>query len=397
MSAARKVRETVTIEETPTPPAPRRWRRCRDLVDLILERAKEPIVELALGGEVIAPVVMGGIVLAIGGTGRGKTSLTATCLLEHAQGTGPAISMSLELTADEWTARAIGTRCDASWFDVLRGEVPRDRMIQVLPERLVIIEREAASLDALGHAIDDLRAEYPGEPILVAIDYAQLVGADSDEDIRPRIGKVMRDIDRLVRARRVVAIVLSQGSRASSRALSSGEAIGAGTTDAGAESADLERWATLTLAIGQHGEPAEDGSCAADLSIGKSRMGGGDRVLPARYNGRSGLWRITGDSKPASQVRAEREQQRNSAKQATAEVLMVAAAMKASEPMSVRELYAAAHVRRPVAALAIDALRARGELVEVHLRKRGMRKKDPWPLWTPEKAAGLVPQSEDAS
>src|SRR5690606_38328198 len=125
---------------------------------------------------------------------------------------------------------------------------------------LALVERDHASVDALVEAITALRAEYPGEPVLVAVDYVQLVGADSEDEIRPRIGRVMRQLDRVARDHRAVLIALSQGSRASSRTLSSGEALGAATTDAGAESADLERWATLTLAIGQHGEPDEDGT-----------------------------------------------------------------------------------------------------------------------------------------
>lgn len=364
-------------------PAPR-WRRCRDVVDEILSRASEPLVRLALADDEIVSVRLGGIVLLIGGTGRGKTSLAATLLIEHAQSAGPAIAFSLELPDDEWTARPIGARCDTSWLGVLRGEVPRDRMLQVLPERLAIVGRDE-SLAMLGIAIDDLAAEYPGEPILVAVDYAQLIGADSEDEIRPRIGKVMRQLDRLARDRRVALIVLSQGSRASARALSNGELIGAATTDAGAESADLERWASVTLAIGQHGTPAEDGSCAADISIGKSRMGNGDRVLPARYYRRSGLWRLTGEARPATEVLAERQMNRDSAKQAAAELAMAAFAERSPKPVSIRDLRTAAHVRGVMADAAIAALKARGELVDVHVRRRGMKRGE-WPLWTAAKA-----------
>lgn len=322
------------------PSVRRPWRRCRDLVDVILERAKEPWVTLQLGDAQIVQVRAGGIVLLIGGTGRGKTSLTATLLVEHAQRSGPALSASLELTGDEWTARAIGVRTNSGWASVLRGEVPVGQMLGALPERLAIIERDDASVQVLEQAIDELAREYPNEPILVAVDYVQLIGADSEDEIRPRIGKVMRTLDRITRSKRVVLIALSQGSRASSRALSSGEALGAATTDAGAESADLERWASVTLAIGQHGPEAADGSCAADLSIGKSRMGGGDRVLPARYHGKSGLWHLVGDARLATDVRAEREAERKSKGLQAASLAISALLAKAGAPMSRRDIRA---------------------------------------------------------
>jgi hypothetical protein len=346
-----------------TEPVKPKWRRSRELVDLILARASEPWVDLQLDDEKIVSVRLGGILLLIGGTGRGKTSLVVCLLLEHAMRQGPAILMSLELTGDEGVARAIGSRCNASWASVLRGELTSGQMIQALPERAVIIERDIAAdnpVAVLSQAIDELRAEYPNEPILIAVDYVQLVGADAEEDIRPRVGKVMRMLDRIARDKRVVILALSQGSRASARALSSGDAIGAATTDSGAESSDLERWASVTLAIGQHGEEQPDGSCLADLSIGKSRMGGGDRVLPARYLGRSGRWELVGEAWPAAQVRDEREVARKT-KGVQAKALAVEALLgKSKTPVSRRDIRAAiggtdAIIREAVRSLLDDA------------------------------------------
>ncbi len=367
----------------PSTPA-RKWKRCRDLVDTILERAKEPWVDVQLGGEKIVSVRPGGLLLLIGGTGRGKTSLTASLMIDHAQRQGPAIAMSLELTGDEWTARTIGTQCDTSWAGVLRGDVSPGQMIQALPERLAIVERDDASIDVLEQAIDDLRREYPDEPILVAIDYVQLVGADDEEEIRPRIGKVMRKLDRLARSKRIVMIALSQGSRASARALSSGEVIGAATTDSGAESADLERWASVTLAIGQHGKEQPDGSCFADLSIGKSRMGGGDRVLPAHYFGRSGLWSLAGEPQLASDVREERAASKKERDVEDAKNRIRTAADKATGPKTRDDLLRAARCGNTTGRAALDDLLDAGDLVEVERKKP---RSPSWQLWTRAKAA----------
>lgn len=366
------------------PPAPR-WRRCRDLVDAILARADERWISLALGGDEIMTVRPGGIVLLIGGTGRGKSSLSITMLVEHARDHGPAIACSLELPADEWTARAIGTRRDASWPDVLRGRVSRDEMLASVPERLVVIEREHGSIAALAGAIETMRAEYPDEPILVAVDYVQIL-ATSDEAIRTRVGAVMRDLDAIARRHRVAMIALSQGSRVASRGLSSGERIGADTTDTGAESADLERWATATLAIGALGEAAEDGSQPAELSIGKGRMTGGDRVLPARYHGRSGLWRVTGDARPAAEVRAERQSEREESQVATLMLAIRAALDRATAPLSDRQLGEAVTGRAALRRQARDRLLADPDSGVVRCGRASGGRRPSYPIWTRARA-----------
>jgi hypothetical protein len=359
-------------------------RRCRDVVDEILARKGEPWIDVALGAETLVTVRPGGIILLIGGTGRGKSSLAVTLLGEHARDRGPALACSLELPSDEWTARAVGVRVDASWPEVLRGEVPRNHMLDSLPDRLGIIEREHASLDAFATSIDELRAEYPDGPMLVAVDYVQLVDMSDEREIRARVGRVMRELDRIARARRVVVIALSQGSRAASRVLASGEAVGAATTDSGAESADLERWASVTLAIGALADhESGDGSLVGDLSIGKDRMGNGDRVVPARYYGRSGLWRTNGDSRSANEVRQERQAHRDDEKMRAAELAIAAGAAKSEKPITRQDLGAHAACHASIWRRAIANLLARGELVEV---ERRMERSRNWLVWTRERA-----------
>lgn len=363
----------------------RRGRRRVDLVETILAHAAEPTVELALGSDTIATVRLGATVVLIGASGRGKTSLASTLLVEHARGNGPAIAMSLELPEDELAARVIGTRCDAGWADVLSGRIPREHMLDALPERLSVIERQHATLEALRVEIDAMRAEYPDEPILVAVDYVQLVPGEDDEP-RMRVDAAMRAVDEIARSRRVVVIALSQGSRASAKALSSGELMGAQTTDAGAESAAIERWASLTLAIGEHGPEADDGSCATSISIGKFRMGRGDAVLPARYHGRSGLWRLTGEARPAAEVRAERQDARSEAQIATLMLAIRSALEQAAGPLSDRQL------GELVTGKAILRRQARARLLAdptsgiVQCGRQSGGRKPSYPVWTRAKA-----------
>jgi hypothetical protein len=373
------------------PTRPRLRRATRQVVADILKHKDDPVIELRLGGDVLTFAELGGLVVVIGGTGRGKSSLAANLALEHARDVGPALACSLELPDRQWVARAIGTRCDESWSGVLHGKVDEARMLQVLPERLSIIDRDHASLEVLRAEIADMQREYPGQPLLAVVDYVQLIGADSDDDIRPRVGRVMRQLDKIAREAGVVIIALSQGSRISARALTGGEKLGAETVDAGAESAAIEQWASVTISIGKRGdEVSSDGSRPVSISIGKSRMDEkGDTVVDAREWGRSGLWRLTGEARPAAEVRAERASQAEDGRIANAKLAMVAAAERSPEPLTRTALRKAAHVRGTAADAAITALLSSGELVEVHRRMRGMKVGE-WPLWTPARATGAV-------
>jgi hypothetical protein len=358
--------------------APRRvCRSCREVVEEIVRHSTEPLISLALSTIELVAVRAGGIVTLIGATGRGKTSLACSLLVEHARDRGPALAMSLELPADELTARVIGTQRGASWVGVLRGELTRESMIEVLPERLAVLDRES-DLKHLERAVDELRASFPDGQLLIAVDYVQLVELEGERgEMRHKIGQVMRRLDQIARSRRAVVIALSQGSRSSSRVLNDGSKVGSETTDAGAESADLERWASVTLAIGKLGEQAEDGSSAVEISIGKSRMGGGDRVVPCRFWGRSGLWRIAGDSRAADGVRAERRGERARLRQGETETTLLERAQGSTEPLTRAQL--GIGYGKPDAKVAIDNLLARGDLVFVRARKS---RSSSWLIWT---------------
>jgi hypothetical protein len=332
---ARRAREGVVPLTAPA----RVWRRCREVVSDIRAHADDPEVTLRLGVDELMPLRLGSIVTLIGGTGRGKTSMGACLLLKHAEASGPALAMSLELLSEEWTARAIGSRREASWLDVLRGQISDEDMRSALPERLAILDRQHATISELEATLRDLKREYPDEAVLVALDYVQLVELeDSREEIRVRIGRVMKQIDRVARSHGVVVVALSQGSRMSSRELASGDKLGAETTDTGAESADLERWATATIAIGALGEPGDDGSRPAQISLGKGRMTGGDAVVDGRFDGRTGRWWLVGERRSAASVRAERKAAADSTKASQATHAVLGALTKATAPMSRRQL-----------------------------------------------------------
>lgn len=375
-------------------PAKAPWYRCPDLVDAIMERAADPWIDLTLAGDELARVRVGGTVVIIGGSGSGKSSLVSCVLVEHAKNVGPAIALSIELPAEELAARIVGQRCDASWEDALRGRVPREDMERVLDlPRLYVLDRRRATIHNLAKCVDSARAEYPGQPILVAIDYAQLLDS-KEREARMRVADAFAQIDDCAREKKFVALALSQMSRANAQKARTGEMLGAEAAAAGAESAAIERFATLTLTIGMAAE-REDGSSAVELSVGKARMSKGDRVIPMSYFGRTGLWRVAGDAKSATEVRDSREAEKESKARSTAELAMLGTARIAKEPLLTRaQLMEGISGRKATKVAALSALLARGDLIEVNKKQP---KTKHWFLAVPDRArdAGFVPRQQD--
>lgn len=380
--------DRIAAQDRDTQPAKKEqplWYRLPGLVDAILDRAQDPWIDLTLAGDEIARARAGATIVLVGGSGSGKSSLTSCLLIEHARNVGPAIALSIELPADELAARIVGIRCDASWEDGLRGRVPREHMQQALDiPRMYVLDRRRATIKNLERCIDAARAEYPNEPILVAIDYTQLLDS-KEREVRMRVADAFAQIDDCAREKRVVALALSQMSRANETKARQGDVIGADSASLGAESAAIERFATTTLSIGMKGEPREDGSQAVELSVGKSRMGQGDRVIPMTYWGRTGKWRVAGEAKEASAVRQDRDQERERQTRATVELAMVAAAQEAQAPITRQQLLDAVggvKLRKAAKTAILTSLLSQKRLVEVD-RKQPRSKY--WLIWTPDR------------
>jgi hypothetical protein len=381
------------------PPKPKPvWRSAPELVDAIWERKDDPWVGLRLLDEEICRVRAGGIVVVMGPPGGGKSSLVSNILLDHAREVGPAIAVSIELPADELAARIVGIQCDASWESVLRGQLPYTQMQTALAvPRLYVIDRKNATVENLRKCVEFVRGLYPGQPILSAIDYTQLLQS-KEREVRLRVADSFAQIDDASRDLRIVSIAVSQMSRAGADAARSGEKIGAESASLGAESSAIERFATVTVTIGKKGEPREDGSAEVELSVGKSRMGGGDVVLPATYWGKSGKWRIAGEATSATIVRESRNVERTERMAKALENQLIGAAQKATSSLSREQLLEQVTGRKANKKIAIAALLSSGDLVEVNRRAPRSRS---FTVWTPDRArdAGIqlvrdMPDSE---
>ena len=361
-------------------PAP--WTVGNGLVDALLERSKDPWVSLRLVDEELCSVRAGGTVVMIGGSGSGKSSLVSCLLVQHARDVGPAIALSIELPAEELAARIIGSKCDASWKDALRAQVAESDMRRVLDlPRLFVLDRRRATIANLERCIDAAREAWPGEPVLVAIDYAQLLDSDRREE-RQRVADVFARIDDIAREKRVVMIALSQMSRASAQRARTGDAIGAESADLGAESAAIERFATVTLSIGLAAE-REDGTSAVELSIGKWRMGKGDRVIPMTYEGRTGRWVVAGDAKTASEVREKRDEEAAAKRERATAAQIVGILAKSERWLSRNEMLELVPGRRKEVLKLIEQAIIAGDVVEVAKRAPSSKR---WGLWTAERA-----------
>lgn len=374
--------------------------RAPQLVAAILARANDPWVSLNVRGDTLARVRVGSTVVVIGGSGSGKSSLALEMCCEHAENVGPSVVMSIELPGEEAGARIVGQKCDASWEDALTGKVPLEAMERALCcDRLYILDRRRATLKNLEVAVADARVEYPGQPILVAIDYAQLLES-GEREVRMRVADAFSQIDDCAREHKFVALALSQMSRENARKARSGEMLGADAAQAGAESAAIEQWATLTLTIGKAAE-REDGTSAVELSVGKARMGKGDRVFPMTYNGRTGLWSVSGESKKADEVRDQRVTERSMKDDKTIEAAMITIATQSPVPLSRTDLKKAISGNAGRKTAAVYRLLQKTDaqpnppLVEVHRRSKGAKKGD-WMVWTPERAhaAGIATVAE---
>ncbi len=364
----------------PSPAAPRvKWRRAPELVDEIWSRKDEPWFSFKIAEDELVRVRAGATAVVIGGSGSGKSSLVSNLLLQHARDVGPAIALSIELPADELAARIVGIRCDASWEDALCGRVKREFMVDALNlPRLYVLDRKNATIENLAACTDAARRDYPGQPVLAAVDYAQLIHS-KEREVRMRVTDAFERIDDVARDKRIAMIAVSQMGRAGAVAARSGERLGADSADLGAESAAIERFATVTLTIGQKGEVREDGSEAVQLSIGKARMGEGDRVIPMTYWGRSGLWRVTGESQKASVVRESRDSEKEAKASQALEHQLLGASGKSTMPLSREQLMELVTGRKDKKRTALASLLASGDLVEVVRRAPRSRS---WTIWT---------------
>ena len=345
--------------------------------------AKLPWIPFALGGEVIDELPLGESLYLMGSSGSGKTTLALCFAAYHAQHHGPVLIVSRELREEAAGARLGAMLSGQRWADVLRGPGTEDaiRALLELP-RLLFLDDQRTTMAHVSAAIDEARADFPGQPIMLLVDYVQIMEASgrSGGEIRQRTTDAVEELRVMIKRQLVIGLVLSQMSRGNSRAARGGERLGADSADGGAETSAIERAAAITAEIGRQTPMAADGSRDVQLSIGKARYGGGDRVIELRQWGASGMTRVLRDE-PAQDVREREEQQRETQSAKTRvekiESAIMESADRRTQPFSREELLADAGLtggsRKHEGRRVIASLIASGALRELPQRRAGAK------------------------
>jgi len=313
------VRDESGLGDTSPPADPLAGCSAVDLVDVIIEYGQRPRVKLFLpdakdarpAARELLTVRAGALIVLIGPTGGAKTSTLLEILRCHATYVGAAGYVGLEHAPAVAASRLVGQHHQRSWLDA--PEMSREDIATALRglERLYFLPR--LTLDEIFLRAEAILERHAPAPLLLGIDYAQIAGdiAQQAGGERVRLAQIIERIARWAESRNVVVILNSQSSRAGSKELASGDLVGADTTGSAAETAQVERAATVTLALGQIGEKDDGhGWRSLDLSLGKVRVGRGDQVAALRYHGESGRVEHTGTMEAASDVRERRKNER---------------------------------------------------------------------------------------
>jgi KaiC/GvpD/RAD55 family RecA-like ATPase len=332
-----------------------------------------------------APLMGGHLVVVIGGSGSGKSTFTLQIARHHADTLGPTLLVSLELAGEEVAARIVSRECNVSWFAALRGVVSDGVMTRILDhDRIRIVDDFSVTPAHIRSHVLALQREFPGQLVLVVIDYVQILDAQG-RDERERIKRAMEGLRTLAKELGVVFMLVSQSSRDGAKALRSGNAVGTEASATGAESSQIERAAYVTFSLGEMTESANlDGPVVVDLSIGKTRFGRGDLVVPLEYDGRRGSWAEAGNVVTATRHkvnRAEKKKGQDAAlvAHATADLLL-----RSDGPMSIADLRQQLHVKNAVMSEAVKQLLAESPLRVT--RVKGKKAGGWWPLWSVSKA-----------
>jgi KaiC/GvpD/RAD55 family RecA-like ATPase len=390
---------------TEAKPPRKHYRRAAEVNKAIRERAKLPWVEVRLDadGRTIIKVRLGAYVVLLGSEGSGKSSFLLQVGTQWARHHGVFIYFSVELDDEESGGRMVAQQAGVSWEDALSVRLPDQAMDEALElPRFVWMTGEDALLDYLKGTVDDLRKEFPDKIIMVGVDYLQAVDEGNEREERQRVSKVSKRCRKLAKELGVVLIAVSQTSRQNRAPLRDGDAVGSDTTAMGAESSQLERDAYAMLALGGL-EERPDKTTKMDLSVGKMRMGKGDRVHTVILEGESGRFSFDGDVRSGAEVRAERAAKDDEQKVRTAKLAIPTLLAAAPEPMFTKAIAKEIEQRLASVSAALRELQADPESSVVRVRwqpppppgQKAKRSNGSHPFWDRGRAEAAIAAGTD--
>jgi len=375
-------------------PVVRRSRPVTALADEIRALASLPRVSWGFKElDRLAPLIVGGLAIVIGATGRGKTSFLFQLGRHHAKTVGPVLVISAELIGAIAGARLVSAELGRSWYSVLDNKVSDEDLARALdfPNMRIIDEVSGDTLELIKVELEAFATEYPGKVPLVLVDYLQLI--PGGEEVRARVSDNVVELRRLMAKMGAFAFIISKAGRVAAKELRKGEALGTDATEAGAETGQIEHEATALVALGaMRPKKAEDpdGPGIVDVSLAKARFGIGDKVIPLEVDLASGRFSESGDAMSATDRRAEAKAMSEDVKVGAAVRAIRDLVSKAAGPLSKQEIKREIGGNSTLLGAAIMRLERSGELVQV-VGEGIKRKGGQAPLWTEElaRAAGL--------
>ena len=263
-----------------------------------------------------------GLHVLTGGTGTGKSQFALQLALQAAQGGVPTRYVGLELDDLGLVARllcmAAGDGAGIWWSSLYTGKGGGVQIDAKLRQLDSAYSAELSSLplyldtdqgphgwayDQIGLAVEQLRAAHPeanGRPVLLVVDFLQLLGGEGNEDVRERIGKAAYQARQAARKHNAAILVLSSTARANYGTLGGLVLNGKGEPKTmpaelvgmGKESGDIEYAADSALVISRAtGELDDNGnvyggdSGAVWIAAAKLRAGSGKWCRLVERNG----------------------------------------------------------------------------------------------------------------
>jgi replicative DNA helicase len=220
--------EAVPMADPDAPAPPEPLRRLGDLLDEAVRRAEArrsgaekpvPVPWPELGDQ-LGGGLWPGLHLFVGGTGTGKSTLALQIALEAARKGTPTAYVGLELGELDIALRVLGEQAGVSWSKLYTGRASETDVTKAgaakaalasLPFYVELGKPNGWPASDLGALAERMRLAHPeptpgGLPMLLVLDFLQIVGDEAREDgramgleLRERIGRAAyfaRDVSR---------------------------------------------------------------------------------------------------------------------------------------------------------------------------------------------------------
>jgi len=260
-----------------------------------------------------------GLHVLVGNTAAGKTQWCLQVAVHAAQAGTPVLYVALEAGDVEFVARCLGLVANQLWSPLYHGRhegleslIQRHRpALEALPLHVLLPPPHGWNYQNLTPAVQALREKYDEDtpdagPLLVVLDFLQIIGTDQGEDLRERIGRAAYVGRGVARTHNAAVLVASSTARENylaitgrKRNLKGGgveqdkEKLGQGSPSRlvglGKESGEIEFAADTVMVLTQ--EPWEDntpprGGTHCHLALAKVRAGTPAWVA-LRFDGRA--------------------------------------------------------------------------------------------------------------